>query len=164
MKLEKDVVENKPDDKELVVIDYYDRINKKWIKVETTREVARYIENDNKRYRRSMNKHNFHCLPLNEDFDSEENEESLIDKENLTYEQEEELKLELAEFEQKRHIIEQSLFILTPDQRETIEMVFYKNMSYSEIAKARGLNKSTVAVTLHRAIKNIKKHIQNTQN
>ena len=41
-------MENKEnnDNKDLITIDYYDRIHKQWIKVEVTKEVANFMKAD----------------------------------------------------------------------------------------------------------------------
>ena len=44
MNNEKDIEQKRDDSKDLVTIDYYDRIHKKWIKVEVTKEVARFMK------------------------------------------------------------------------------------------------------------------------
>ena len=64
----------------------------------------------------------------------------------------------------ERTLIENSLYVLTPEQREVIEMVMYKNMSYSEIGNLLGIDKSSVYSRIKNAKKNIKNHIKNTQN
>ena len=47
---------NKIDDsKEIVTIDYFDRINKKWIKLDVTKEVAKFLESNKKKLRRKQN-------------------------------------------------------------------------------------------------------------
>ena len=50
---------NKIDDsKEIVTIDYFDRINKKWIKLDVTKEVAKFLESNKKKLRRKQNQYN----------------------------------------------------------------------------------------------------------
>ena len=46
MKNQKDFEQIRDDSKNLVTIDYYDRIHKQWIKVEVTKEVARFMQSD----------------------------------------------------------------------------------------------------------------------
>jgi len=45
---------------------------------------------------------------------------------------------------------------LTPLQRETILAYYFQELSIPEIAEYRGVNKSTVCRTLHRAEKKLK--------
>ncbi|MFA6706020.1 MAG: sigma factor-like helix-turn-helix DNA-binding protein, partial [Bacteroidales bacterium] len=49
-------------------------------------------------------------------------------------------------------------------QREVIEMAYYKNMSYREIANEIGIDKSSIYSRMKNAQKNIKEHIKNTEN
>ena len=55
MKNQKDFEQIRDDSKNLVTIDYYDRIHKQWIKVEVTKEVARFMQSDTKKTRRKQN-------------------------------------------------------------------------------------------------------------
>ena len=64
----------------------------------------------------------------------------------------------------ERTLIENSLYVLTPEQKEVIEMVMYKNMSQNEIAKELNIEQSSVGGRLKRAKENIKKYIKNNQN
>ena len=61
----------------------------------------------------------------------------------------------------ERTLIENSLYVLTPEQREVVEMVFYKNMSYGEIAKALNITKQSVCERLKNAKRKIKNYIKN---
>lgn len=49
---------------------------------------------------------------------------------------------------------------LTPLQRETILAYYFQEQTIPEIAKARGVNKSTVCRTLHRAELTLKKYLR----
>lgn len=169
-----DETEIKRDDsKDPITIDYFDRINHRWIKVETTKEVARFMKADSQKRRRAQNQYNYKTLPFDEVFDNENedddydnpNEKFLSDPSCLTMEQEEELRMELAELEQQQVLFENALVCLTDDQRECVEMVFYKKMTHQEIADLRGLtDKTSVYKMIKRATNRIKKYIENTQN
>lgn len=154
------------DSKEIVTIDYYDRIHKQWIKLDVTKEVARLLKSEDQKTRRGNNRYNYYNLPFDEVFDSknEENEKYLVD-ESSTIDFENAENLMDIELENKRTLIENSLCCLTPEQREVVEMAYYKNMSYSQIAEARGVNnKSSIYKIMKAAEKKIKKHINDTQN
>ena len=49
---------------------------------------------------------------------------------------------------------------LTPLQRETILAYYFREQNIVEIAKARGVNKSTVCRTLHRAEETLKRDLR----
>lgn len=162
--------ENKIDDsKEIVTIDYFDRINKKWIKLDVTKEVAKFLESNNRKLRRKQNQYNYFNKPIDKIFNENkpENEHFLIDEsqdvEKILEKIEDDILDDLTR-NYERTLIENSLYVLTPEQREVIEMVMYKNMSYSEIGNLLGIDKSSVYSRIKNAKKNIKNHIKNTQN
>lgn len=158
----------KDDNKDLITIDYYDRIHKQWIKVDVTREVAKFMKADEQKTRRKQNQYDYHNIPLSH-FEREDNdytfdvidEESDIDKQ---LEKETLKEIEDMQEDYERTLIENSLYVLTPEQREVIEMTMYKNMSYSEIAKKLNVSKAAIAKRMKNALKNIKKHIESNQN
>ena len=158
----------KDDNKDLITIDYYDRIHKQWIKVDVTREVAKFMKADEQKTRRKQNQYDYHNIPLSH-FEREDNdytfdvidEESDIDKQ---LEKETLKEIEDMQEDYERTLIENSLYVLTPEQREVIEMTMYKNMSYSEIAKKLNISKAAIAKRMKNALKNIKKHIESNQN
>lgn len=158
----------KDDNKDLITIDYYDRILKQWIKVDVTREVAKFMKADDQKTRRKQNQYDYHNIPLSH-FEREDNdytfdvidEESDIDKQ---LEKETLKEIEDMQEDYERTLIENSLYVLTPEQREVIEMTMYKNMSYSEIAKKLNVSKAAIAKRMKNALKNIKKHIESNQN
>lgn len=158
----------KDDNKDLITIDYYDRIHKQWIKVDVTREVAKFMKADDQKTRRKQNQYDYHNIPLSH-FEREDNdytfdvidEESDIDKQ---LEKETLKEIEDMQEDYERTLIENSLYVLTPEQREVIEMTMYKNMSYSEIAKKLNVSKAAIAKRMKNALKNIKKHIESNQN
>lgn len=165
MKNQKDLEQIRDDSKDLVTIDYYDRIHKQWIKVEVTKEVARFMKTNSEITRKKQNKYNFHNIPLSH-FESEDNDYSfdVIDEnadieEQFEKEQMKEIKDMKEDYE--RTLIENSLYILTPEQREVVEMVFYKNMTYGEISKVLNIDKSSVYARLKNAKRKIKNHIKN---
>ena len=49
---------------------------------------------------------------------------------------------------------------LTPLQKETILAYYFREQTIPEIAQARGVNKSTVCRTLHRAEETLKKYLR----
>lgn len=161
---------NKIDDsKEIVTIDYFDRINKKWIKLDVTKEVANFLKASEQKERRKQNQYNYFNKPIDKIFNENkpENEHFLIDEsqdvEKILEKIEDDILDDLTR-NYERTLIENSLYVLTPEQREVIEMVMYKNMSYSEIGNLLGIDKSSVYSRIKNAKKNIKNHIKNTQN
>ena len=165
MKNQKDFKQIRDDSKNLVTIDYYDRIHKQWIKVEVTKEVARFMQSDTKKTRRKQNQYDFYNIPLSS-FETEEDDYCFdIEDENSDIEKkyDEKIKQDLQDIKEdyERTIIENSLYILTPEQREVVEMVFYQNMTYREIAKVLNISKQSVCERLKNAKRKIKNHIKN---
>ena len=166
MSKENCVKKSRPDDKELVVIDYYDRIHKQWIKVEVTKEVARLLKNETQRERRKQNAYDYYNLPFDEVFDStkkdyEKKEHLLVDENSeIRLEAQDELMFAEMEEEQRRTIIENSLCCLTPEQREVVELAYYQNMSYGDIGKLIGITKPAVYKRMKNAEKNIRDFIE----
>lgn len=161
---------NKIDDsKEIVTIDYFDRINKKWIKLDVTKEVANLLKASDQKERRKQNQYNYFNKPIDKIFNENkpENEHFLIDEsqdvEKILEKKENDVLDDLTR-NYERTLIENSLYVLTPEQREVIEMVMYKNMSQNEIAKELNIEQSSVGGRLKRAKENIKKYIKNNQN
>ena len=163
--IENKLNEEKIDDsKDIITIDYYDRIHKQWIKLDVTKEVARLLKSEDQKMRRSNNRYNYYNLPFDEVFDSDKNEELLID-ESATMDFEDIEILRDVSDEERRTIIENSLDCLTDDQREVVEMAYFKNMSYSQIAKARGVaSKNSIYKVMKSAEKRIRNFIEETQN
>ena len=56
--------EKRDDSKDIVTIDYYDRIHKQWIKLDVTKEVARLIKSEDQKTRRANNKYNYYYPSL----------------------------------------------------------------------------------------------------
>ena len=170
MNNEKCVEENKVDDsKETITIDYYDRIHKQWIKLDVTKEVANLLKASDQKERRKQNQYNYFNKPIDKIFNENkpENEHFLIDEsqdvEKILEKIEDDILDDLTR-NYERTLIENSLYVLTPEQREVIEMVMYKNMSQNEIAKELNIEQSSVGGRLKRAKENIKKYIKNNQN
>lgn len=162
-------IEQKDDSKEMVVIKYHDRIHNQWIDLPVTKEVARFMESDRKNRKRSQDKFEHYTKQFDEVFvPSKPNNERFLSDPSADYEtikeNERKEKFEEIEIEHNRVLIENSLDCLTPAQREVVEMAFYKNMSYNEIAKQLGITKSSVQTRMKNAEKNIKTHIKNTEN
>lgn len=170
--IENELVNQERDDsKDIVTIDYYDRINKRWIKLDVTKEVARFMRADTQKRRRKQNKYDFHNLPFDEVFDSNKDDnpknEYLIDENaspDVIMEKKEQAKLDEMMRDEQRTLVENALPILTPTQRVTLKMAFYKNMSYRDIAIKRNVTKAAVAKTIRKAQKNIKNFIENSEN
>ena len=157
------------DDDEIVLIDYYDRIHQQMIHgLPVTKKVARFMENNKKKTRRKQNDYDYYTRPL-EKFDEEDpdkmqyfiDENSDIEK-NLELAERE--KLEELDKEHKTTIIENAMIALTPEQQEVVIMAYYKNMTYSEIAKALNVSKPAIYARMHNAVKNIRKFVENGQN
>ena len=162
---QKNLEQIRDDSKDLITIDYYDRIHKQWIKVEVTKEVARFMQSDTKKTRRKQNHYDFYNIPLSS-FETEEDDYCFdIEDENSDIEKkyDEKIKQDLQDIKEdyERTIIENSLYILTPEQREVVEMVFYQNMTYREIAKVLNISKQSVCERLKNAKRKIKNHIKN---
>lgn len=158
------------DSKDPITIDYYDRINHRWIKVDTTKEVARFMKADEQRTRRKQNQYNFYNLPFDEVFDStkkenEKNEQYQIDESaEIAFEKLDDELMQVKQDEHQRTLIENSMCYLTPEQREVIEKTFYENKSQNQIGAELGIKQHSVNERLKRARQNIKKHIKGTQN
>jgi len=158
------------DSKEIVSIDYYDRINRKWIKLDVTKEDARFMKADDQKTRRNQNRYDYYNKPYDEIFDEDnhpENMQFLMDEEqdpyNVLVKKHQEL-IKDAQIEEQRTIIQNSLDTLTPAQREAVEMVMNENMSYKEIGNRLGIDKSSVYERMKNAKKNIRNYIKNTEN
>ena len=165
-----DNIENQIDDsKELVVIDYYDRIHKQTIKLEVTKEVAKFLKADEQKTRRNQNKYNYYNKSFDKVFNEQqpENEHYLLDEDSAVdaiLEKRDLEQLAEAELEHQRTLIENSLCCLTDSQRQVVEMAYYQNITYSQIAEALNIDKSSVYARMKNAEKNIKNYIKNTQN
>ena len=59
-----------------------------------------------------------------------------------------------TQMQRLRRVIEQEL---TPRQRDTILAYYFQDKSIAQIAQERGVNKSTVCRTLHRAEKRLQR-------
>lgn len=164
--------QERDDSKDIVVIDYYDRINKRWIKLEVTKEVARLLHNEKEKTRKGNNRYNRYNLSFDEVFDSTKkdnpNEKYLADENGdpqTILEQREQHRMEEALKEEQRVIIQNAMPTLTQSQQDVIGMMIYDNMSYSEMAEARGVkNKSSIYKIVKGASKNVKKFIEDNQN
>ena len=157
------------ENQELVTIDYYDRINKRIIKLEVTKEVAKFLKSDEQKTRRKQNQYDFRNKQFDKVFNENhpENEVFLLDENSsvdIVLEKEEREKLDEAKREHQKTLIENSLCCLTDSQRQVVEMAYYQNMSYSQIAEALNIDKSSVYARMKNAEKNIKNYIKNTQN
>lgn len=62
-----------------------------------------------------------------------------------------------AQLERVRRVMEEEL---TPLQRETIIAYYFQEMTIPQIARERGVQKSTVARTLHRAETILKRYLK----
>ena len=173
MNEETENIEQKPqrnDSNDIIKIKYFDRINHQWIELEVTKKVKRFMKSNNQKRRRKQNRYDYFNKPYDEIFDEDnhpENMKYLIDEEQDPYyilvEKRNRL-IKEAEIEEQRTIIQNSLDILTPAQREAVEMVMNENMSYKEIGDRLGIDKSSVYERMKNAKKNIKNYIKNTEN
>lgn len=164
-----DIESKRDDSKDIVVIDYYDRIRRQWIKLEVTKEVARLLHAENEKFRKKQNQYNKFNKSYDQVFnDNKFNNEKFIINENsnidMLIQEAEEKRLKNISDEHYRTLIENSLCCLSPEQREVVIMAYYNNMSYREIGIALGIDKSSVYARMKNAEKNIKKHIKNSQN
>ena len=167
--MEKENLVNEPerdDSKDIVTIDYYDRINKRWIKLDVTKEVARLLHTENERTRRANNRYNHYNLSFDEVFDSNKDDnpknEYLIDENaspDVIMEKKEQAKVDEMMRDEQRAILENSIPKLTETQQEIIKCVLYDNMSYGEIAKLRNTKKSSVYKAMKSASRKIKREI-----
>jgi len=164
--------QERDDSKDIVVIDYYDRINKRWIKLEVTKEVARLLHSENEKTRRANNKYYKYNLPFDEVFDSTKKDnpnERYLEDEGMDpqtiLERREQRRMEEAFKEEQRVIIQNAMPALTKPQQDVVGMIIYDNMSYTEMAEARGVkNKSSISKIVKGAAKNVKKFIEDNQN
>lgn len=165
-KIQENVVD---DSKELVVIDYFDRIHNQWIKVEVTKEVARLLKSEEQKTRRANNKYNRFNLSFDEVFDSNktdyEDERYLIDESaEINLEKEDDERLKDSLIDQQRTVIQNSFVKLPEKQKVVIEKILNENKTNQEIADDLKISKQTVSDRKLRAYKNIKKFLSDTQN
>src|SRR5574344_1559272 len=151
LQVENNTEEIKRDDsKDPITIDYYDRINHKWIKVETTKEVARVLHCEDEKTRKANNRYNNHNYGFDDYFD--QSKKSFANREHYLHDESADIDLDNAEKElmllkkdeHQRTLIENSLCCLSHEQREVVEMAFYNNMSYREIAEVKNISKPAV--------------------
>lgn len=146
---------------EIVKFKYYDRITKKLINLEVTKEVKKTFDKLNEMEKYSNEKYKRSTISFEDVLDNNL-ELSLIDEsgdpEKFMLDKHYEILNNIIK-EQKRTILENALYELTDKQREVIEMVFQKNMSYSQISTKLNISKSGVSKRINNAIKNIKNYI-----
>ena len=161
---------NIDNDNEIVTIDYFDYINNKWIKVDVTKKVAKFLEADDRNIRRKQAQYNYRNISYHKVFN--ENRPRKINKLIIDIKQEPDFRLNYqtellkqeANYEHKKVLIENALDTLTDNQRRIVVMRM-KNMSYKEIMevkKVKSLN--SVYKPLHVAYKKIKYHIKENEN
>lgn len=73
----------------------------------------------------------------------------------------EEIFVENCRQQSLRKVFAQALATLTERQRQIVTMVFYDGLSQRESACVLGISEAAVAVTLKRALANIKKYLRN---
>ncbi len=156
----------KDDSKDIVTIDYYDRINSKWIKVEVTKEVAKFLKTDEQSWRRKQNKYNYYCMSY-DDAKEKTGDESFFDIKNDSFDNNENSYIDnlLKDIEKnyQKILIENSLYSLTTKQREIIELRFYKKHSWGDVAKILKITKQSALERYSAAVNNIKKYIENNE-
>lgn len=158
------------DDDEIVTIDYYDYINKQWIKVDVTKKVARFLDTNDRRTKRKQAQYDYRNISYHKVFN--ENRPRKINERIIDVRQEPdyrlnheaELRLKDAEIEHKRTIVQDSLCELTQPQREVIEMIMNENLSYRKIGKRLGIGKSSVFERVNAAKTKIIENIKNSEN
>jgi len=62
-----------------------------------------------------------------------------------------------AQLERIRRVIQQEL---TPLQQQTVIAYYFQEQTIPEIARERGVNKSTICRTLHRAEEKLRKYLR----
>ena len=165
-KIQENVVD---DSKELVVIDYFDRIHNQWIKVEVTKEVARFLASSDKKIKRNDNRYYRHNISFEELFGNgildDEKEQFLIDdSDEVEVEREKQERFEESLIDQQRTIIQNSLEHLPEKQKVVVDKILKENKSNQEIADDLKISKQSVSDRKLRAYKNIKKYLSDTQN
>ena len=60
MNEDKNLEQKQINNKEMVTIDYFDRIHKQWIKLDVTKEVANFMKADDQQRRRKQNQYDFY--------------------------------------------------------------------------------------------------------
>lgn len=171
LQVENNTEEIKRDDsKDPITIDYYDRINHKWIKVETTKEVARVLHCEDEKTRKANNRYNNHNYGFDDYFD--QSKKCFADREHYLHDESADIDIDksddelirLKKEEQQRTLIENSLDCLSAEQREAVEKTFYENKSQNQIAKELGVSQQSISERLSNAKIKIKNHIKNTEN
>lgn len=158
------------DDEEIVTIDYYDYINKQWIKVDVTKKVARFLQDSDRRLKRKQAQYDYRNISYHKVFNENRPRkinERIIDvrqEPNYRLNHEAELRLKDAEIEHKRTIIKNSLEILNDTQREAIEKTFYENKNQYQIGEELSISHQAVCGRLQRAEKNLRNYIKNEEN
>ena len=156
--------------KDPITIDYYDRINHRWIKVDTTKEVARLLHSEDEKTRRGNNRYNKYNFGFDDYFD--QSKKSFADREHYLKDDSADIDLDKADEklmqskkeEHQRALVENSLDCLTIQQRDVVEKTFYENRSQNQIAKELGIAQQSVYGRLANAKIKIKNHIKNTEN
>ena len=155
------------DDDEIVTIDYYDYINKQWIKVDVTKKVARFLETNDRKTKRKQAQYDYRNISYHKVFN--ENKARKINERIIDVRQEPdyrlnheaELRLKDAEIEHQRTIIQNSLCKLTEPQKEVIDLIMYDNLSHRKIARKLNIAKSSVTERVNEAKTKIINYIKN---
>ena len=145
------------DDSEITEIKYYDNIQGKWIKVNTTKRIARFMNTSKQQQRRKQNQYNYFNVSFDSVFSEFLDESNMIEDAGFQYFVENDEQIEDLNSIKNYRIIKNSFKYLTPEQKEVIRLKFYKNKSLREIGEMLSISKQSVFERIKNAEKNIKR-------
>ena len=145
------------DDSEITEIKYYDNIQGKWIKVNTTKRIARFMNTSKQQQRRKQNQYNYFNVSFDSVFSEFLDESNMIEDACFQYLGEYDEQIEDLNSIKNYRIIKNSFKYLTPEQKEVIRLKFYKNKSLREIGEMLSISKQSVFERIKNAEKNIKR-------
>ena len=150
-------IEKSIDDSEITEIKYYDNIQGKWIKVNTTKRIARFMNTSKQQQRRKQNQYNYFNVSFDSVFSEFLDESNMIEDAGFQYFVENDEQIEDLNSIKNYRIIKNSFKYLTPEQKEVIRLKFYKNKSLREIGEMLSISKQSVFERIKNAEKNIKR-------
>ncbi len=145
------------DDSEITEIKYYDNIQGKWIKVNTTKRIARFMNTSKQQQRRKQNQYNYFNVSFDSVFSEFLDESNMIEDACFQYLGEYDEQIESLNSVKNYKLIKSSFRYLTPEQKEVIRLKFYKNKSLREIGEMLSISKQSVFERIKNAEKNIKR-------
>ncbi len=148
------------DDSEITEIKYYDNIQGKWIKVNTTKRIARFMNTSKQQQRRKQNQYNYFNVSFDSVFSEFLDESNMIEDAGFQYFVENDEQIEDLNSIKNYRIIKNSFKYLTPEQKEVIRLKFYKNKSLREIGEMLSISKQSVFERIKNAEKNIKRFLK----